>query len=80
MRGEVTDEESVRRETAHDTSLFERMPELVVYPEDAADVTLGSNDAAETTPRNKRCGAGRAGCRRRLCRRWCGGRRGRRRT
>ncbi len=38
MRGEVTDDEDARREASRDTSLFERMPELVVYPEDAADV------------------------------------------
>ncbi len=39
IRGEVTDEEGARREAARDTSIFERMPELVVYPKDAADVS-----------------------------------------
>ncbi len=39
VRGEVTDEEGARREASRDTSLFMRMPELVVYPEDAADVS-----------------------------------------
>ena len=39
MRGEVTDDEDARREASRDTSLFERMPELVVYPEDANDVS-----------------------------------------
>ena len=39
MRGEVTDDEDARREASRDTSLFERMPELVVYPEDADDVS-----------------------------------------
>ena len=39
MRGEVTDDEDARREASRDTPLFERMPELVVYPEDANDVS-----------------------------------------
>ena len=39
MRGEVDDSEDARREAARDTSLFMRMPELVVYPEDANDVS-----------------------------------------
>ncbi|MDP2655156.1 MAG: FAD-binding oxidoreductase, partial [bacterium] len=39
MRGEVTDDAEARREAARDTSLFERMPVLVVYPEDANDVS-----------------------------------------
>jgi len=38
MRGEVTDDAEARRSAARDTSLFERVPELVVYPEDADDV------------------------------------------
>jgi len=39
MRGEVSDEESARRGAARDTSVFERIPELVVYPKDAEDVS-----------------------------------------
>jgi len=39
MRGEVTDDEGARRIASRDTSLFERMPELVVYPEDPHDVS-----------------------------------------
>ncbi len=39
MRGEVTDDEGARRIASRDTSLFERMPELVVYPKDARDVS-----------------------------------------
>ena len=39
MRGEVTNAEGARREASRDTSLFERMPELVVYPKDANDVS-----------------------------------------
>jgi len=39
VKGEVTADEGARREAARDTSLFERMPELVVYPQDAADVS-----------------------------------------
>lgn len=40
MRGEVTSDKSARRAAARDTSIFERMPELVVYPEDAKDVAM----------------------------------------
>ena len=39
MKGEVTDDEGARRIASRDTSLFERMPELVVYPEDPHDVS-----------------------------------------
>ncbi len=39
MRGEVTDDVAVLATNSRDTSLFERMPELVVYPEDANDVS-----------------------------------------
>ncbi len=39
MKGEVTSEEWARRSAARDTSLFERMPELVAYPKDADDVS-----------------------------------------
>ncbi|MHB8710598.1 MAG: FAD-binding oxidoreductase [Minisyncoccota bacterium] len=39
MRGEVSDDAATRKTASRDTSLFERMPELVVYPEDAADVS-----------------------------------------
>ena len=39
MRGEVTDDAVALRETSRDTSLFERVPELVVYPADANDVS-----------------------------------------
>lgn len=39
MKGEVTSDEEARREASRDTSLFSRMPELIVYPEDAADVS-----------------------------------------
>ncbi|KKW39356.1 MAG: Oxidoreductase [Parcubacteria group bacterium GW2011_GWA1_54_9] len=38
MRGEVSDDGAVLTAASRDTSLFERMPELVVYPEDADDV------------------------------------------
>ena len=38
MRGEVSDDAAVLTAASRDTSLFERMPELVVYPEDADDV------------------------------------------
>ncbi|MBI4088993.1 FAD-binding oxidoreductase [Candidatus Kaiserbacteria bacterium] len=39
MRGEVSDDAEARRIASRDTSLFERMPELVVYPKDAEDVS-----------------------------------------
>ncbi|MDE1944225.1 MAG: FAD-binding oxidoreductase, partial [Patescibacteria group bacterium] len=38
IKGEVTDAEDARRLAARDTSLFERMPALICYPADAADV------------------------------------------
>jgi len=39
MKGEVEDSEKARRLAARDTSLFERVPALVCYPTDAADVS-----------------------------------------
>ena len=39
MRGEVSDDAAVLTAASRDTSLFERMPELVVYPQDATDVS-----------------------------------------
>jgi FAD/FMN-containing dehydrogenase len=39
VKGEVTQDESARREASRDTSLFMRMPEVVVYPKDASDVS-----------------------------------------
>lgn len=39
MRGEVTSDEGTRRGAARDTSIFTRMPELVVYPTNAEDVS-----------------------------------------
>ncbi|MFA5998299.1 MAG: FAD-binding oxidoreductase [Candidatus Paceibacterota bacterium] len=39
MRGEVSDDVETLKKLSRDTSLFERMPELVVYPEDANDVS-----------------------------------------
>lgn len=39
MQGEVSSEEGARRSAARDTSLFERMPALVSYPANAADVS-----------------------------------------
>ncbi len=39
MRGEVTSDEGARGEASRDTSLFSRMPELVVYPKDARDLS-----------------------------------------
>lgn len=38
IKGEVADDEPTLKGASRDTSLFERMPELVVYPQDAADV------------------------------------------
>ncbi|MFA5996384.1 MAG: FAD-binding oxidoreductase [Candidatus Paceibacterota bacterium] len=39
MKGEVTSEASARRIASRDTSLFARMPELIVYPQDRDDVS-----------------------------------------
>ncbi len=39
MRGEVTDDAATRKTVSRDTSLFTRMPELVTYPKDIADVS-----------------------------------------
>ncbi len=39
MQGEVSDDAAVLTAASRDTSLFMRMPELVVYPTDAADVS-----------------------------------------
>jgi len=39
MRGEVTDDAEVIAANSRDTSLFERIPALVVYPEDTDDVS-----------------------------------------
>ncbi len=39
IKGGVTNEEEARRAASRDTSLFTRMPELIAYPEDAADVS-----------------------------------------
>ncbi len=39
IKGEVSDAEDARRVASRDTSLFERMPALVCYPKDAADVS-----------------------------------------
>ncbi len=39
VRGEVSDDAATLTKMSRDTSLFMRMPELVVYPEDANDVS-----------------------------------------
>ncbi len=39
MRGEVTDTQEERTKMSRDTSLFSKMPEVVVYPKDAEDVS-----------------------------------------
>jgi FAD/FMN-containing dehydrogenase len=39
VRGEVSDDAAILTANSRDTSLFERRPELVVYPEDANDVS-----------------------------------------
>lgn len=39
MRGEVSDDAAILQGASRDTSLFVRMPELVVYPKDANDVS-----------------------------------------
>lgn len=39
IRGEITDDAAARKTASRDTSLFMRMPELVAYPRDDADVS-----------------------------------------
>lgn len=39
MRGEVKDDAVTLKTASRDTSIFERMPELVLYPQDAADIS-----------------------------------------
>lgn len=39
LKGDITDASGERTKYSHDTSLFERMPSLVVYPKDADDVS-----------------------------------------
>lgn len=39
IKGEVADDAETLKAMSRDTSLFERMPQLVVYPKDAADVS-----------------------------------------
>ncbi len=39
MKGEVSDDVATLKEASRDTSIFTRMPELVVYPEDVNDVS-----------------------------------------
>jgi len=39
VQGEVTDDAETLTQNSRDTSLFERMPELVVFPKDANDVS-----------------------------------------
>ncbi len=39
MKGEVADDAATLTKMSRDTSLFMRMPELVVYPKDAEDVS-----------------------------------------
>ncbi len=46
MRGEVSDDAATLKTLSRDTSLFMRMPELVVYPEDADDVSAAVKEIA----------------------------------
>jgi FAD/FMN-containing dehydrogenase len=39
VKGEVRDDPAILAQNSRDTSLFQRMPELVVYPKDAEDVS-----------------------------------------
>lgn len=53
MRGEVSDDAAARKAASRDTSLFMRMPELIVYPKDAADVSA----AVKEVRREREAGA-----------------------
>ncbi len=46
VRGEVVSDTATRKIASRDTSLFTRMPELVVYPEDAKDVSAIMKEVA----------------------------------
>ncbi|HUX80854.1 MAG TPA: FAD-binding oxidoreductase [Candidatus Paceibacterota bacterium] len=46
MRGEVSDDQETLKTLSRDTSLFVRMPELVVYPENADDVSAAVKEVA----------------------------------
>jgi FAD/FMN-containing dehydrogenase len=46
LQGEVTSDESERNAVSRDTSLFQKMPALVVYPQDADDVSATVKEIA----------------------------------
>lgn len=46
IQGEVVDDAETLTTNSHDTSLFERMPSLVVYPKDANDVSAVMKEVA----------------------------------
>ena len=46
MRGEVSDEAGELEKASRDTSLFARLPKLVVYPKDAEDVSAAVREIA----------------------------------
>ena len=50
MRGEVSDDAETLKKLSRDTSLFTRMPELVVYPEDANDVSAIVKEVGRAPP------------------------------
>ncbi|HWH07087.1 MAG TPA: FAD-binding oxidoreductase [Candidatus Paceibacterota bacterium] len=53
LEGEVTDAQDERTKYSRDTSLFTRMPELVVYPKDANDVSTLVREIAAAKQRGE---------------------------
>lgn len=53
LEGEVTDAQDERTKYSRDTSLFTRMPELVVYPKDANDVSALVREIAAAKQRGE---------------------------
>lgn len=53
LKGDVTDAADERAKYAHDTSLFERTPSLVVYPKDADDVSALVKEVAAAKSRGE---------------------------
>jgi hypothetical protein len=50
IQGDVVDDAETLRTASRDTSLFVRVPELVVYPKDAEDVSTLVREVARGSP------------------------------
>ena len=54
IKGDVSDAADVRKEYSRDTSIFERTPEVVVFPKDADDVAVVVRYAREAKARGEK--------------------------